>query len=129
MYRTGKNHPRITCSFCGKSTEQVTKILTGPGVHICNECTTMCHNIMVEELARDAARVQSGQPVSEQPALPTPLQIKAHLDEYVIGQDYAKTALSVAVYNHYKRLRHRDNRIAGGVEVDKSNLLLIGPTG
>lgn len=128
MYRSGKNHPRITCSFCGKSTEQVSKILTGPGVHICNECTLMCHNIMIEELARDAGKPGAPQTAQAGNELPTPFQIKEHLDEYVIGQDPAKIALSVAVYNHYKRLRHKETNI-GGVEVDKSNLLLIGPTG
>lgn len=124
MYKNGKNHPRVSCSFCGKSAEQVAKILTGPGVHICNECSVMCYNIIVEELAKD-----SGQAVSaDAQALPTPAELKAHLDEYVIGQDYAKTALSVAVYNHYKRLRHKEQG-SQGIEVDKSNMLLIGPTG
>jgi ATP-dependent Clp protease ATP-binding subunit ClpX len=128
MYKTGKNHPRITCSFCGKGPEQVTKILTGPGVHICNECVHMCHNIMIEELARDAGKPGVVPATAEAKALPTPNQIKIQLDEYVIGQDPAKVALAVAVYNHYKRLRHKDANL-GGVEVDKSNLLLIGPTG
>ncbi len=129
-YKNGKNHPRVTCSFCGKGPEQVAKLLTGPGVHICNECTTMCHNIMAEELARDAGKLPAGaKPAAlDSQALPTPTQIRAHLDEYVVGQDSAKIALAVSVYNHYKRLRHRENN-PGGVEVDKSNLLLIGPTG
>lgn len=124
MYKNGKNHPRISCSFCGKTTEQVAKIITGPGVHICNECSLMCYNIIVDELAKDSGKVLG----TEAEALPTPSQLKAHLDEFVIGQDHAKMALSVAVYNHYKRLRHKE---AGsqGVEVDKSNMLLIGPTG
>jgi hypothetical protein len=129
MYRTGKSHPRVTCSFCGKGAEQVAKILTGPGVHICNECTMMCHGILAEELARDAGKAVPG--VAGQPAasdLPIPSQIKAHLDEYVIGQDPAKKALAVSVYNHYKRLQHQEGKV-GGVEVDKSNLLLIGSTG
>jgi len=137
-YRNGKNHPRVTCSFCGKGAEQVAKLLTGPNVHICNECVAMCHNIMVDELSRDAQRAAAvpGAPAAPGAAapvvdaLPTPSQIKEHLDEYVIGQDPAKIALAVAVYNHYKRLRHRDENIEGkDVEVDKSNLLLIGPTG
>jgi ATP-dependent Clp protease ATP-binding subunit ClpX len=124
MYRNGKNHPRVSCSFCGKPAEQVAKIITGPGVHICNECSVMCYNIIVEELAKDSGKT----PASEADALPTPAQLKSHLDEFVIGQDYAKTALSVAVYNHYKRLRHKETGSLG-VEVDKSNLLMIGPTG
>ncbi|HSQ41816.1 MAG TPA: ATP-dependent Clp protease ATP-binding subunit ClpX [Fibrobacteraceae bacterium] len=129
MYRTGKNHPRITCSFCGKGPEQVAKILTGPGVHICNECVQMCYKIMVEELAKDSKANETAgtSVVPQQPDLPTPAQIKAHLDEYVVGQDSAKVALSVSVYNHYKRLRQPKE--VGTVEVEKSNLLLIGPTG
>jgi ATP-dependent Clp protease ATP-binding subunit ClpX len=124
MYKNGKNHPQVACSFCGKPAEQVTKLITGAGVHICNECVTMCHNILEEEFAREkkTSTEQNLKP------LPTPSEIKAHLDEFVIGQDQAKTALSVAVYNHYKRLRYdRDSK--NDVEVEKSNLLLVGPTG
>lgn len=124
MYRNGKNHPRVSCSFCGKTAEQVAKIITGPGVHICSECSVMCYNIVVDELAKDSGNANH----SEKESLPTPAELKAHLDEFVIGQDYAKTALSVAVYNHYKRLRHKESGSAG-VEVDKSNMLLLGPTG
>ena len=124
MYKNGQNHPQVACSFCGKPAEQVTKLITGAGVHICNECVTMCHNILEEEFAREkkTSTEQNLKP------LPTPSEIKAHLDEFVIGQDQAKTALSVAVYNHYKRLRYdRDSK--NDVEVEKSNLLLVGPTG
>lgn len=124
MYKNGKNHPRVACSFCGKPAEQVTKLITGAGVHICNECVTMCHNILEEEFAREkkTSTEQNLKP------LPTPSEIKAHLDEFVIGQNQAKMALSVAVYNHYKRLRYdRDSK--NDVEVEKSNLLLVGPTG
>lgn len=127
-YKNGKNHPRVTCSFCGKGPEQVTKLLTGPGVHICNECTTMCYNILHEEINRDAGKSSPTSAVSEAKALPTPVEIRQHLDEYVVGQDPAKIALAVAVYNHYKRLRHREGNPTG-IEVDKANLLLIGPTG
>lgn len=129
MYKSGKNHPRITCSFCAKPAEQVAKLITGTGVHICNECVMMCHRVLVDELAKDAA-LHNKESAVEQKPLPTPSEIKAHLDEYVIGQDAAKTALSVAVYNHYKRLRYKKNKQAqDDIEVDKSNLLLVGPTG
>ena len=128
MYRNGKNHPRVTCSFCGKPAEQVEKMITGAGVHICNECVTMCYRILEEDLARGK---QGEKPAVQDKPLPLPTEIKAHLDEFVIGQDQAKTALSVAVYNHYKRLRykqaHADSK--DDVEVEKSNLLLVGPTG
>lgn len=125
MYRGSKNHPKVTCSFCGKSAEQVAKILTGPGVHICNECTFMCNNIMLEELAADARKAEAKQSGSKK--IPAPAEIKAHLDEYVIGQDFAKRALAVAVYNHYRRLNQPSD--PKGVEIEKSNLLFIGPTG
>ena len=84
MYKSGKNHPQISCSFCGKPAEQVAKLISGSGVHICNECVSMCYNLMVEELAKDAARTKAAEPVKQ---LPTPTAIKAHLDEFVIGQD------------------------------------------
>lgn len=127
MYRNGKNHPRVTCSFCGKPAEQVEKMITGAGVHICNECVTMCYRILEEDLARGK---QGDKPAVQDKPLPLPTEIKAHLDDFVIGQEQAKKALSVAVYNHYKRLRYKQaHSTAGDVEVDKSNLLLVGPTG
>ena len=127
MYRNGKNHPRVTCSFCGKPAEQVEKMITGAGVHICNECVTMCYRILEEDLAR--GKQGEKPPVQDKP-LPLPTEIKAHLDDFVIGQEQAKKALSVAVYNHYKRLRYKQTHTTSGdVEVDKSNLLLVGPTG
>ena len=127
MYRNGKNHPRVTCSFCGKPAEQVEKMITGAGVHICNECVTMCYRILEEDLARGKQK----EPITvEKKPLPLPTEIKAHLDDFVIGQEQAKKALSVAVYNHYKRLRYKQTHgTKGDVEVDKSNLLLVGPTG
>jgi len=130
MYKGGKNHPQITCSFCGKPAEQVAKLITGAGVHICNECVSMCYNLMMEEFAKDAAKTTSSSPETTKP-LPPPTAIKANLDQYVIGQDDAKMALSVAVYNHYKRLRYQETNKKDGlnVEVEKSNLLLVGPTG
>ena len=128
MYRNGKNHPRVTCSFCGKPAEQVEKMITGAGVHICNECVTMCYRILEEDLARGKQGEKAA--VQDKP-LPLPTEIKAHLDDFVIGQEQAKKALSVAVYNHYKRLRYKQEHssVKGDVEVDKSNLLLVGPTG
>lgn len=127
MYRNGKNHPQVTCSFCGKPAEQVEKMITGAGVHICSDCVTMCHRILEEDLAR--GKRQEAAAINEKP-LPLPTEIKAHLDEFVIGQDQAKKALSVAVYNHYKRLRYKQTHNSeNDVEVDKSNLLLVGPTG
>ena len=127
MYRNGKNHPRVTCSFCGKPAEQVEKMITGAGVHICNECVTMCYRILEEDLARGK---QGEKPAVQDKPLPLPTEIKAHLDDFVIGQEQAKKALSVAVYNHYKRLRYKQTHSTqGDVEVDKSNLLLVGPTG
>ena len=129
MYRNGRNHPAVTCSFCGKPAEQVEKMITGAGVQICSDCVTMCHRIIEEDRARAQQREQEVAAAVEKP-LPRPSEIKAHLDEFVIGQEEAKKALSVAVYNHYKRLRYRQaHKDENDVEVEKSNLLLVGPTG
>ena len=126
MYRSGKNHPTVTCSFCGKPAERVEKMITGAGVQICSDCVAMCHRIIEEDRMR--ARQESAAAEASSKPLPLPTEIKAHLDEYVIGQDQAKTALSVAVYNHYKRLRYKQ-AYPDAQEVEKSNLLLVGPTG
>ncbi|MCK9182221.1 MAG: ATP-dependent Clp protease ATP-binding subunit ClpX [Fibrobacteraceae bacterium] len=133
MYKSGKNHPQISCSFCGKPAEQVAKMISGANVHICNECVSTCYNLLVDDLAKDAAKAREAADVAP---LPTPKELKEHLDEYVIGQDDAKVALSVAVYNHYKRLKNEsaaDNKVIDKktdcVDVEKSNLLLVGPTG
>ncbi|MGY8824892.1 MAG: ATP-dependent Clp protease ATP-binding subunit ClpX [Candidatus Latescibacterota bacterium] len=107
----------VNCSFCGKSVEQVEKIIQGPSVHICNECVGLCNEVLEEETKEDPNL--NGNP------LPKPAEIKEHLDEHIIGQERAKKALSVAVYNHYKRV----NSSGGDVELAKSNILLIGPTG
>lgn len=110
----------LYCSFCGKSQHEVRKLIAGPSVYICDECVDLCNDIIREEI-KDII------PHSERSSLPVPHEIRQHLDDYVIGQDRAKKVLSVAVYNHYKRLRNGDS--AGGVELGKSNILLIGPTG
>ncbi|MEF3193730.1 MAG: ATP-dependent Clp protease ATP-binding subunit ClpX [Halothiobacillaceae bacterium] len=112
----------LYCSFCGKSQDEVRKLIAGPSVYICDECVELCNDILREELQ------ESSEPVSRK--LPTPHEIRAILDEYVIGQDLAKKALAVAVYNHYKRLELQGKRGKGDeVEIGKSNILLIGPTG
>lgn len=113
----------LYCSFCGKSQHEVKKLIAGPSVFICDECIDLCNEIIRDELpAGDEQREARGD-------LPTPLEIKNNLDNYVIGQEAAKRALSVAVYNHYKRLRHKEKAKKDDVELTKSNILLIGPTG
>jgi ATP-dependent Clp protease ATP-binding subunit ClpX len=117
------------CSFCGKSQHEVKKLIAGPDVFICNECVDLCHEIILEEFGSIETVEQSDESSSfDLEKLPTPSEIKAILDDYIIGQDLAKKTLAVAVYNHYKRLRL--NAIADeSVELNKSNILLIGPTG
>jgi ATP-dependent Clp protease ATP-binding subunit ClpX len=111
----------LYCSFCGKSQHEVRKLIAGPSVFICDECVDLCNDIIREE-------VQESQGEAPSDRLPTPKEIKETLGEYVIGQDRAKVVLSVAVYNHYKRLRHTEGK-NGVTELAKSNILLIGPTG
>ena len=111
----------IRCSFCGKSQDQVNRIIAGPNVYICNECVDLCNGILHDEMGEHLA------PSLELPdTLPTPQEIKTYMDRYIIGQDEAKIALSVAVYNHYKRIFFANS---SDVELQKSNILLIGPTG
>ena len=111
----------LYCSFCGKSQNEVRKLIAGPSVYVCDECVELCNDIIREELQENHAQVSD--------KLPKPKEIKSVLDEYVIGQDKAKRTLSVAVYNHYKRLRSQGNAKKNEVELAKSNILLIGPTG
>ena len=114
------NDKHLRCSFCGKSKDSVRKFISGPSVYICNECITLCNEILAEDEEREVAESIT--------AVPTPAEIKATLDEYVIGQERAKRTLSVAVYNHYKRINAAAAR-DGEVELEKSNILLLGPTG
>jgi ATP-dependent Clp protease ATP-binding subunit ClpX len=115
----------LYCSFCGKSQHEVKKLIAGPSVFICDECIELCNDII-----RDEAPADSGASKAARSDLPVPTEIKSILDQYVIGQEIAKRTLSVAVYNHYKRLRHMGSGGSkDGVELSKSNILLIGPTG
>ena len=122
MTRLGESGDLVKCSFCGKSQKQVKKLIAGPGVYICDECIDLCNEIIEDELT------EASTPALEE--LPKPKEIYAFLDEYVIGQDRAKKSLSVAVYNHYKRVQAGPGKIhEGGIELAKSNILLLGPTG
>lgn len=116
----------LHCSFCGKSQKEVKKLVAGRGVYICNECIDVCHTIMEEDLSVNPEDEKSTEKSPFGQELPTPSKIKKFLDEYVIGQDYAKKVLSVAVYNHYKRL---NNPKKEEVDITKSNVILIGSTG
>jgi len=121
MSRTAESVDLLKCSFCGKSQRQVRKLIAGPGVYICDECIELCNDIIAEEL--------DGSPAGGLDVLPTPHEIFDFLQEYVIGQEKAKRALSVAVYNHYKRVRAQRHGEDTGMELTKSNILLLGPTG
>ncbi|TVQ23423.1 MAG: ATP-dependent protease ATP-binding subunit ClpX [Leptolyngbya sp. DLM2.Bin15] len=145
-----KYDSHLKCSFCGKSQEQVRKLIAGPGVYICDECVDLCNEILDEELYDSSSTVPQPTPRREQRStekrpvrassvslsqIPKPQDIKNHLDAHVIGQDQAKKILSVAVYNHYKRLSYEQSMTLGGtrrddsIQLQKSNILLIGPTG
>ena len=121
MTRIGETSDLLKCSFCGKTQKQVKKLIAGPGVYICDECIDLCNEIIVEELTEaNSLGLQE---------LPKPTEIYEFLDQYVIGQERAKKSLSVAVYNHYKRVQSDDARREDSVELSKSNILLLGPTG
>ena len=119
MFKFGDEKGQLKCSFCGKAQEQVKKLIAGPGVYICDECIELCNEIIDEEL-NDEVSLDMGN-------LPKPKEIKAILDQYVIGQEEAKKTLSVAVYNHYKRIKSEEH--FDDIELQKSNILLLGPTG
>ncbi|MGK2349374.1 ATP-dependent Clp protease ATP-binding subunit ClpX [Actinomyces sp. W5033] len=123
MARSAESVDLLKCSFCGKSQKQVKKLIAGPGVYICDECIELCNEIVNEELGDSGA----GVPLE----LPKPQEIFSFLNQYVIGQESAKRAMSVAVYNHYKRVQVRERAVAegDGLELGKSNILLLGPTG
>ncbi|HPB67216.1 MAG TPA: AAA family ATPase, partial [Spirochaetales bacterium] len=108
------------CSFCGKSAEFAKRLIAGPGVYICDECVQVCNRILAEDESAASGDFSTD--------VPKPKDIKDYLDQFVIGQDYAKKVLSVAVYNHYKRIAHQHS-LTDGIELEKSNVLLLGPTG
>ena len=128
---------RLKCSFCGKTQDQVKKLIAGPDVYICDECVELCNEILDEEFFDQKSKnkdseekeTESKKSEDENKPIPKPHEIKAYLDQHIVGQDDAKKVLSVAVYNHYKRLKHNTNSNKEDVEIQKSNILLVGPTG
>ncbi|MBO7672740.1 ATP-dependent protease ATP-binding subunit ClpX [bacterium] len=123
---------KLKCSFCGKTQDQVKKLIAGPQVYICDECVELCNEILDEEFfeLKDKKVSKEEKSSEEEKSIPKPHEIKAYLDQYIVGQDDAKKVLSVAVYNHYKRLKNNESSdLANEVEIQKSNILLVGPTG
>ena len=123
---------KLKCSFCGKTQDQVKKLIAGPEVYICDECVELCNEILDEEFfdQKDKEGATDGEnPEKAEKPIPKPHEIKEYLDQYIVGQDDAKKVLSVAVYNHYKRLKHNKDNKKDSVEIQKSNILLVGPTG
>lgn len=127
------SNDRLKCSFCGKTQDQVKKLIAGPDVFICDECVELCNEILDEEFfeakEKNGEKLEKSSDDIEEKAIPKPHEIKAYLDQHIVGQDDAKKVLSVAVYNHYKRLKHNKQEDTNGVEIQKSNILLVGPTG
>ena len=124
MAKFGDTGELLKCSFCGKSQKQVKKLIAGPGVYICDECIDLCNEIIEEELTETSELTFDN--------LPNPRDICSFLDDYVVGQEQAKKILSVAVYNHYKRIQYQQTSGLGrrdDIELTKSNILLLGPTG
>ena len=121
MTRIGETSDLLKCSFCGKTQKQVKKLIAGPGVYICDECIDLCNEIIIDELNETSSLGLA--------ELPKPQEIFDFLDQYVIGQDKAKKSLSVAVYNHYKRVQSGDSKREDAIELSKSNILILGPTG
>jgi ATP-dependent Clp protease ATP-binding subunit ClpX len=127
---TKRDGSRLKCSFCGKTQDQVKKLIAGPEVYICDECVDLCNEILDEEFFDEKDKEQGEKPGKESTKIPKPHEIKAYLDEHIIGQDMAKKVLSVAVYNHYKRIYNEGSDVElKDVEVQKSNILVVGPTG
>src|SRR3984885_8728361 len=121
----GDGFGNLCCSFCGKNQREVKKLIAGPTVYICDECIELCNDIIAEEGQKDS-------PARSSQNIPKPAEIKTTLDQYVIGQERAKRILSVAVYNHYKRIQHQGDKkkdSKDSIELQKSNILLLGPTG
>ena len=119
--RIGESGDLLKCSFCGKTQKQVKKLIAGPGVYICDECIELCNEIIIEELEETSSLGLA--------ELPKPQEIYEFLDQYVVGQDRAKKSLSVAVYNHYKRVQSGESKREESIELSKSNILILGPTG
>lgn len=122
---------KLKCSFCGKTQDQVKKLIAGPEVYICDECVELCNEILDEEFfdSKEKEGIEKAKSDKDEKQIPKPHEIKAYLDQYIVGQDEAKKVLSVSVYNHYKRLKHNYAEDKDGVEIQKSNILLVGPTG
>ena len=119
--RIGETSDLLKCNFCGKTQKQVKKLIAGPGVYICDECIELCNEIIIEELQESSSLGLQ--------ELPKPQEIYDFLDQYVIGQERAKKSLSVAVYNHYKRVQSGESKREDAIELAKSNILVLGPTG
>ena len=128
------SNDRLKCSFCGKTQDQVKKLIAGPDVFICDECVELCNEILDEEFFekkehKEGEKAEKETSEKEDKPIPKPHEIKAYLDQHIVGQEDAKKVLSVAVYNHYKRLKHNQTGENNDVEIQKSNILLVGPTG